>query len=301
MKPTLRHYCEYYLVRAFQILLGLLPLRLAFAIAWIILKTVFLLLHPKRAKVAKRVKEVFGEDVPKKMINRIAWLTLRNMIFNAIEMMRADRFDQQWIDRHMPDFAPQIGQVKELIDRYGGIVITVPHFGNWDLAAIACRIYGIRMIAIASKQKNPLLNDWINRTRTHGTKIVERQSRASLRQVMEVLTNKGALAILADISMKRKAVQVPFLGGIANVGEGVGRFAVNAGVPILVAAPHRVGWTHFHFEVLDILYPTPGADSEEETKRLVTAVMQGFERAIRADPGQWFWFNKRWILSPPKE
>ncbi|MGN1359968.1 MAG: lysophospholipid acyltransferase family protein [Kiritimatiellia bacterium] len=301
MKPTPRHYLEYALVRAFQLLLGLLPLRLAFALAWLLLRLVFHTLRPKRAQVAKRVRQVFGDQTPRRTIDRIAWLTLRNMVFNTIEMMRADRFDKTWVDRHMPDFGPQIGPVKKLIDQYGGIVITVPHYGNWDLAAIACRIYGIRMIAIASKQKNPLLNNWINRTRTHGTQIVERQSRASLRQVAEVLANRGALAILADISLKHQAIQVPFLGGTANVGEGVGRFAHNANVPILVAAPHRVGWTQFHFEVLDTLYPDPAAEPETDTRRLVAAVMAGFDRAIRADPGQWFWFNKRWILSSPKE
>jgi lauroyl/myristoyl acyltransferase len=30
------------------------------------------------------------------------------------------------------------------------------------------------------------------------------------------------------------------------------------------------------------------------TQQVLTIV----EEAIRADPGQWFWYNKRWILDP---
>ncbi len=302
MKYSVRDMVEYGFVRTVQTLLGLLPLRLAFAFAWVVMKGVFWLgFGKKRRLVAERVREVFGAEVPEAEVNRIAWLSLRNMAFNMIEMMRANRFDRAWVDRNMPDFGPQIPRVIGLIEKFGGAVITVPHFGNWDLAAIACRTYDIKMIAISARQRNPLLNAWINRTRTHGTQIVERNTPSSLRRVTEFLRTGGAVAILADISMKHHGVSVDFLGGKANIGEGIGRFAYTSNVPVVYAAPHRVGWTKFHFEVLGVAHPDLQAPEEDEVKRIAQEVMSGFDKAIRNDPGQWFWFNKRWILSPPKE
>ena len=301
MNYTVRDRLEYGGVRAFQMFLGLFPLRVAFAFAWVILKIVFLLFRPKRGKIGKRIRQVFGPQTTQREIDRIAWLSLRNMIFNMIEMMRADRFDKAWIDRHMPDYGPQIPMVKDLIKEYGGLVIAVPHFGNWDLAAVACRIYDIDLIAIAAKQRNPLLNAWINRTRTHGTRVIERGTGSAMLQIVKHLKSGGALAILPDLSRKVPDTRVEFLGGTANVADGMARFAYMAGVPVLAAAPHRVGWTHFHFEIITVVKPNPAAPEKEELLRITQEVMSGFDREIRKYPGQWFWFNKRWILTEVEE
>ena len=37
---------------------------------------------------------------------------------------------------------------------------------------------------------------------------------------------------------------------------------------------------------------------EDDILRMTSLVMKHVEDAIRQDPGQWFWFNKRWILDP---
>jgi len=34
---------------------------------------------------------------------------------------------------------------------------------------------------------------------------------------------------------------------------------------------------------------------------MTLAVMKIIDDAIRSNPGQWFWFNKRWILDPLPE
>jgi len=31
---------------------------------------------------------------------------------------------------------------------------------------------------------------------------------------------------------------------------------------------------------------------------MTAAVLSEIERAIRQDPGQWFWYNRRWVLDP---
>ena len=39
-------------------------------------------------------------------------------------------------------------------------------------------------------------------------------------------------------------------------------------------------------------------DDEADVRRLTEAVMASIEVQIRNDPGQWFWYNKRWVLDP---
>jgi lauroyl/myristoyl acyltransferase len=39
-------------------------------------------------------------------------------------------------------------------------------------------------------------------------------------------------------------------------------------------------------------------DKREDWRRMTQAIFSDIEQAIMADPEQWFWFNKRWILDP---
>ena len=41
-------------------------------------------------------------------------------------------------------------------------------------------------------------------------------------------------------------------------------------------------------------------DRDADILRMTQQVMDLVEEAIRADPGQWFWYNRRWILEPVK-
>jgi KDO2-lipid IV(A) lauroyltransferase len=215
-------------------------------------------------------------------------------------MMRAPAIDKAWVDRHMPQFKNHIEAVKALIDQYGGAVITVPHMGNWDLAGWACHRYGIKMFSIAGKQKNQLVNDWINRQRESGMTILERGG-GTLKQIIKMLRNGNVLAILPDVRMPTPDLKIPFLGGTANFGRGMAMFAITAKVPIIPAIFRRSGWTRHEFDHLPAILPDPALDREQDAKRITEAVIAQVDAAIRQSPEQWFWYNKRWVLTPIRE
>ena len=44
--------------------------------------------------------------------------------------------------------------------------------------------------------------------------------------------------------------------------------------------------------------PDLSLPKDQDAVRLSQAVMDIVDAEIRKDPGQWFWYNKRWILDP---
>jgi lauroyl/myristoyl acyltransferase len=53
------------------------------------------------------------------------------------------------------------------------------------------------------------------------------------------------------------------------------------------------------FDHLATLRPDPAAsDKKEEARRLTREAMAIIDRSVQAHPGDWFWYNKRWILQP---
>ena len=300
MRYSLQHIFEYAALRCVAAFLNLLPYRAALAGVWAIVWTVFHVVRFRRAETLRRIREVFGEDIPACKAKRIAWLSMRNMAFNMVEMMRAPTIDRAWVDRHIPEFKTHIPAVKALIEQHGGAVITVPHMGNWDLAGWACHRYGIRMFSIAGKQKNPLVNDWINRQRESGMTILERGG-GTLKQIIRLLRDGNVLAILPDVRVYTPDLKLPFLGHTANFGRGMAMFAIAAKVPIIPAILRREGWTRHGFDILPPILPDPSLGKEQDARRITGQVLAQVDAAIRQSPDQWFWYNKRWVLTPVRE
>jgi len=289
---------EYGALVVFAALLNVLPYRVALACAWVVAWVLFHVVRFRRRETFRRIREVFGPEVPRREVRRIAWLSLRNMAFNCVEMMRAPHIDKAWVDRYMPDFQAKIQIVNGLLKRNRGLIFAVPHMGNWDLAGWACSRYGISMFSVAGKQKNPYVNAWMNRQREHGITMLERGSGA-LKQIIRLLRKGGhAFAILPDVRMPTPDLSLPFLGGTANLGRGMAMFAISAGVPILPAIFTRRGWGKHEFVHFEPLFPDPSRERDADARRLTEAVVAIVDRAVRENPGQWFWYNKRWVLTP---
>ena len=54
---------------------------------------------------------------------------------------------------------------------------------------------------------------------------------------------------------------------------------------------------HGKIGVADRVQPDPAApDRREEAARLTREAMRLLDEAVRQRPGDWFWYNKRWIL-----
>ncbi len=300
MRYRLQHRLEYTALRGLAAALNRLPYRAALGVAWGLAGVVFHVARFRRRETVRRIREVFGPAMPARDVRRIAWRSLRNMAFNLVEMMRAPTIDVAWIDRRVPDFKTHSPALKAVVEQHGGAVFTVPHMGNWDLAGWACHRYGIRMFSIAAKQKNPLVNAWINRQRESGMTVLERGG-GTLRQIVKLLRTGSVLAILPDVRMPTPDIRLPFLGGTANFGRGMAMFAITAQVPIVLAVFRREGWARHRFECQPPLLPDPSLNKDEDARRLTAAITAQVDAAIRQNPEQWFWYNKRWVLTPVRE
>ncbi len=292
-----KHWLEYLALRLVAVLLRFAPRWLGQSLLWLLARLAFSLLRFRRRETLRRIRQVLGPGLPPAAQRRIAWLSLRNIFFNAFELMRAGGYTAAWMRAHVENHDPSMETLRRLAAQYGGVVIALPHCGNWDLAGIAAHLAGIRIFSVAGMQRNRLVNDWINHQRRQGIHIVERGS-AALRQIVRRLRQGEVFAILPDVRTRRPDLTIPFLGGKANLGRGMAQFARAAGVPILPVVARRIGWGRHRFEVLPPVHSDNALDKESDIRTMTMRVMSGLESAIRSSPEQWFWYNKRWVLEP---
>lgn len=293
--PKFRHRVEYFAARSAEFLFRILPypvcIRLAKGLAWL----AFHVVRWRRKEAARRMRQVFPE-MPAAEIRRNVWRSTETLFLNIAEIMHLHGLTDAWMERHVANYKQTVEKIRASISE-GGAILVLPHFGNWDLAGIVVARCGIPIFSVAGVQHNPLTNDWINRKRATGIAILSRGSTA-LRQIVKRLKSHEVLAILPDVRMKTPDIEIPFLGATANLGRGMATFARKTGSPILVANVRRTSASRHFLDVGEPIEPDMALDEDSDILRMTKAAMAQIESQIRSDPGQWFWFNKRWVLEP---
>lgn len=295
-KSTLVINLEYFTLRFVCGLVNAIPYPLAMSLARGLGWTAFTVFGFKRRRTLDRIRGVFPETGAREA-KAIAVRSLQNILQTGVEMMRAPRLDRKWMDRHVEDGRLYKDKLQAYVDEGRGVVIMVPHSGNWYMAAWSMAKYGLPLFAIAARQRNPKLNAWMNR-QYGDIEVLDRDCRNTLSQIREKLSAGRAFAILPDLRVRDRDVTAEFLGGEANVSRSGAAFAVKCGCPIVVAIMARRNGKHV-FNHIATLRPDPNAaDRKEEARRLTREALKLLSGEIMKNPGDWYWFNKRWILEP---
>ena len=298
MKYRPKHISEYVALRITAALLQVLPYRIALTIGWLLARIAFHLFRFRQRETRRRIRQVFP-DIPPQRVRQIAWLSLRNLAFNAVEMMRSPRASNDWVKRIIPNSDQAAAPILNHCRETGrGAIVGLPHMGNWELTGLACYYVGIPIFNIAAKQRNPLVNDYLTRLRQGpGIETLERGA-GTLRTVLRRLRQGSVLAILPDVRMRTPDLELPFLGFTANLGRGMAQFARRADVPIFPCIVRRQGWFHLEATVFPAVEPDPSLSRDADIDRMTHNVIAIVDAAIRDTPEQWFWYNRRWVLEP---
>jgi len=297
MKYKPAHILEYGLVVLFGFIVRILPLRGALALGWMAAAASHFIGRVHVTRTRRRVRQVLGCDATEKEIRRIAWLAWRNLCFNAIEGFRFTKLTADKI-RKMPLARIEKDLRRILNECENGFILATPHMGNWEVAGIAGDLMGFPLFVIVRKQKNPLMNDYINKMRrSFNLEVLHRESKI-WKGVADRIKQGKILAILPDIGVRRGGVTVDYLKGKATIATGAAHFSQLANCPVYPIFVRRIGWTKHDVVLLDPISPNPSADRDDDQHRIMQEIMTAFTTEILKTPEQYFWHNKRWVLDP---
>lgn len=299
MKYAVKHLMEYGALRVVCSLVNALPGRVALQLGVGLSRLAPLFMRKRIAAAHARIRQVCGGDLPDPEVQRIAHVALRNTFLNGVEILRMGHINRAWTDRYLSN--PEVlVPLRDYVasPQHGGAILAAAHMGNWHLAAAVSSHYHVPTFFIVGDQKNPLTSAYINRKlqQAGGQSICRRSG--SMRRVIQRLRAGDVLAITPDVRSRTPGVPIQFLDHPANLPSGMAAFAKQTGSPIFPAITLREGLTQHRWKLFDPVFPNPDVGKGADVQRMTQAVMDHFEREIRAHPEQYFWFNKRWILEP---
>lgn len=297
MKHRPKHVMEYLAVRAVAGLIQHLPYRVALGLGWGIAGLIFYVLRYRVPAAKARIREVFGTRYSNREVNRIAWQSWRDFCFTAVEMVRIPVSAPAWI-RSVVDVGDSDRKILAHVQTGQGAIIAAPHMGSWEMAMLTSLACGVRLFAVTGNQKNRLVDEFIQRMRLGtGFEMLPRSS-SVLKGIVRKIRAGSCLALLPDVRSRTPGVAIQFMGKTANIAGGMGLIAKMTGVPVFPCVITRQGWTRHRYRIMEAVWPDANLEKTEDWRRITQKVFDVFDRAIREQPEQWFWFNKRWILDP---
>jgi KDO2-lipid IV(A) lauroyltransferase len=235
-------------------------------------------------------------------------MTTLDLDLLVIEAMRS--YMRYWCDTfRLPDWSKNriletvtVTNEHLLIDGIAaktGVIVAVPHAGNWDHAGAYFCAKGIRLVTVAERLKpEKLFLKFLAYRQAMGMEVLPLDGRVL--NTLEERLNEGALvALVSDRDLSRSGIEVEFFGGKARMPAGPALLALRTKAPLITAF---VSYTEsgVHIEFRNIMLPSSG-DESSKVKEIVQMTAQYFEDGISESPEDWHMLQRIWIDGDFKE
>jgi KDO2-lipid IV(A) lauroyltransferase len=174
-----------------------------------------------------------------------------------------------------------------------GVVVTLPHSGNWDHAGAYFCAMGFPLVTVAEKLKpEALFNKFLEYRQNIGMEVLSTDSR-SMGTLMQRAREGALIALVADRDLSRSGVDVNFFGYPARMPAGGALLAIRTGIPLITA---HVSYTKsgIHIEFNSIEIPSSGTDTER-VSIVVQRCADLFASGISRTPEDWHMLQRIWV------
>ena len=252
----------------------------------------------RRATVEANLRLAFP-DRDESWREEVVRATYRHLGREAVAMLRLSHHTREEIVR-LTDIPATDWDAFEAARAEGrGVLLVTGHYGNWEAAAAAVAARGIPVAAVVKALRNPLVDEQLKAARERlGIETID--MRDAPRRMPRVLARGGVIGIVADQDARSSGVWVPFFGVPASTYRGPALFALRFQAPVIAAVARRLPDGRYRIQGERMETPRSG-DLERDVTDLTRALAAHLESEIRKEPGQYFWFHKRWKTRPQTE
>jgi KDO2-lipid IV(A) lauroyltransferase len=225
-------------------------------------------------------------------------LDLDLLVFNA---MRS--YMRYWCDTfRFPDWSTQ--RVREtvtvknehlLLDAIAaktGVIVCLPHAGNWDHAGAYFCAKGIHLVTVAEHLKpEKLFLKFLSYRQAMGMEVLPLDGRV-LGTLAQRLRQGALVALVADRDLSRSGIDVNFFGGPARMPAGPALLAMKTSAPLITAF---VSYTDsgIHIDFNEVAIPNSGSD-EDRVLEIIQRMAKQFEDGISKHPQDWHMLQRIW-------
>jgi KDO2-lipid IV(A) lauroyltransferase len=185
--------------------------------------------------------------------------------------------------------------IDRAIEAGTGIVLALPHMGNWDAAGHWLCLKGYRMTAVAEELRPRSVFELFLRHRralgmgivplSEGTKVAAR--------LVRLIAENHIITLVADRDLSGRGVRVEMFGAPRLLPAGPALLSLGTGAPLSVCAVFTTeeGW---HTKIGPPVQIERSGDMRQDVTALTHVIAAGFEKFISEAPTDWHMFQPAW-------
>ncbi|HYU04442.1 MAG TPA: phosphatidylinositol mannoside acyltransferase [Jatrophihabitantaceae bacterium] len=181
-----------------------------------------------------------------------------------------------------------------------GIVLALPHTGNWDVAALWLITHGYPFTTVAERLKPESLFDrFVAYRESLGMEVLPLTGGQSTPS--DVLASRlragGAICLVAERDLSRNGIEVQFFGEAAKMPGGPALLAAKTGAALLPVSLWFTpdGWGQWIGPPIEL----PGARLTDQVRGGTQALADVFAERIAEHPADWHMLQRLWLADLP--
>jgi len=285
----------YYALNFVTWLISLMPMKLvvwlSYPLGWLTWRAS----DTKRNSTLKNLHACYPEMGEDERL-ALARESMRYYTLNILETGLAWHGSEARIDRL---FDEPVGYeyLKEVLAAERGLLLLVPHFGNWELISHWSKNY-FHLTSLFKPGSNTFFDaKLLAKRRRLGAGIVP-ADRSGLKQIYKCIRNNQPVALLPDQEPSAGQGQfAPFFGVPALTGVLAPRLMQRTGCLALFVVGKRTGNGRYQTHFIPAEESIYSADMDEA----LAAMNRGVERCVEVDSAQYLWAYKRFRRRPEGE
>jgi len=266
-----------------------LPENFAYSLAY----SVADLLTRRNGKSVQRLRSNLQRTQPE-----MTTLDLNLLTFQA---MRS--YMRYWCDTfRFPDWSKQRVQetvtvenehlLMDAIAAKTGVIVSLPHAGNWDHAGAYFCAKGVNLVTVAEHLKpEKLFLKFLEYRQNMGMEVLPLDGRV-LGTLAQRLRQGALVALVADRDLSRSGISVNFFNGPSRMPAGPALLAIKTDAPLITAFVSYTD-TGIHIVFKNVILPTAGTQEERVTE-IVQMTAMHFEEGIKQNPEDWHMLQRIW-------
>lgn len=174
---------------------------------------------------------------------------------------------------------------RELFDRLmaqgNGLIVALPHAGNWDHAGAFFCAEGYPLVTVAEHLKpEKLFRKFLRFRQAMGMEVLDLNARVT-KVLKERLEEGRLLALVADRDLSSQGIEIDFFGRRAKFPAGPAKLAKETGSPLITA---YITYTH---KGIHVDFSNPIGTEGRTVEEIVQLIAKSFEDGISKNPQDW--------------
>ncbi len=246
-------------------------------------------------QLERNLRRVVGPELPAAELAELTRAGLRSYFRYWAEVFRLPSLGAQRIVGGM-----SMTDEFRLRDAYAagrGVVLALPHTGNWDQAGAWGVLTGMPFTTVAERLRPASLFDrFVAFRESLGMEVIPLTGGDNPFGVLaRRLRAGGMLCLLADRDLTASGLVVDFFGEPARMPAGPAALAVQTGAVLLPTTLHYPPGGGWHARIHPAVLPPPGLPRREQIAAMTQAVADAFAEGIREHPQDWHMLQPLWL------